>query len=105
MRTWLPLIAVVLLASCHDSLAPPSYPATVSRGYRLYRETVLKSGQVPEVVPSSELVRVVQLVYDASNPIQLTVYETKASTVARDAKQKWVARGGSHAGARGRYFV
>lgn len=66
---------------------------------------VLKADQAPELVPGSELIRVVSLLYDASNPIQLTVYETRSSSVAREAKQKSPQRDGFHSAQKGRFLV
>jgi hypothetical protein len=79
----------------------------VAGGYRLYRENVLAGEQVPKGAPASGLIRAVRLMYDASNAIQLTVLETKGSTIAYEAMQSWRSRpyGGDHAAQIGRYFV
>lgn len=98
-------MSAVLLASCGESLEAPLYPQTVEGGYRLYRETVLKPDQYMDVVPAPELIRAVQLLYNASNPIQLTVYETRSSAFAREAKQRWTTRDSFHAATIGRFFV
>jgi hypothetical protein len=103
-RCWL-LITVLTLLSCGTSLGPPAYPRSVAGGYRLHRENVLASDQLPKGVPSAGLVRAVQLVYDASNTIQLTVFETKSHGVALEAMQKWRTQAGTQAALFGRYFV
>jgi hypothetical protein len=88
-----------------DPLTPPAYPATVTGGYRMYRETVLEPDQTVNAVPQSELIRAVQLLYDASNPIQLTVHETRTSGAARRAKETWTPRDSFHAVSIGRFFL
>lgn len=110
-RCWLPITALTLFASCGTSLGPPAYPravaGAVAGGYRLYREDVLAGEQIPKEIPASGLIRAVRLLYDASNPIQLTVFETKGSTVAFEAMQTWRSQPdyGYHAAQMGRYFV
>jgi len=62
----------------------------VAGGYGLDRENVLAGEQIPKgIIRASGLIRTVQLVYDASNGIQLTVLETKDSTVALKVMQTW----------------
>jgi hypothetical protein len=63
--------------------------------------------QIPKDIPASGLIRAVRLVYDASNPMQLTVFETKGSTVAFEAMQTWRSQPnyGYHAAQMGRYLV
>ena len=104
LRYWLPITTLTLLAACGTSHEPPAYPRTVGGGYRLDRETVLAGEQIPGIPPSG-MIRAVQLVYDASNPIQLTVVETKGWAVAFEAMQKWRAQEGSRAAQMDRYFV
>jgi hypothetical protein len=79
----------------------------VAGDYRLYRENVLAGEQIPKAIPASVLIRAVQLVYDASNGIQLTVLEMKSSTAAREAMQTWRSQPyqGDRAAQMGRYFV
>lgn len=105
LRCWLPISALTLFASCGTALGPAAYPRTVAGGYRLYRENVLARAQLPQGIPAAGLIRIVQLLYDASNPIQLTVFETKGSAVASEAIQAWRAPDGYHAAQMGRYFV
>jgi hypothetical protein len=105
LRCWLPITALTLFASCGKSLERPAYPRAVAGGYLLYRENVLAGEQIPKGIPASGLIRAVQLVYDASNPIQLAVFETKGSTVAFEAMQTWRSQGGYQAAQMGRYFV
>jgi hypothetical protein len=69
LRCWLLITALALFSSCRTS--PPAYPRTVAGGYHLYRENVLAKEQLPKTIPASRLIRAVQLVYDASNPIQV----------------------------------
>jgi hypothetical protein len=89
------------------SLGPPTYPRVVALGYRLYRENVLAGEQIPKEIPVSGLIRAVRLVYDASNAIQLTVFETRSSTAASQAMQtrRGQPSGGGDAAQMGRYFV
>jgi hypothetical protein len=107
LRCWLPITALTLFASCGTPLGPPAYPRAVAGGYRLYRENVLAGEQIPKVIPASGLIRAVRLVYDASNGIQLTVFETKGSTVAFEAMQTWRSQryDGYHAAQMDRYLV
>src|SRR5688572_15003335 len=100
-RCWL-LITALILVSCGTSLKPAAYPPTVAGRYR---ENVLVRDRLPNAIPPAGLIRAVQLVYDASNPIQLTVFETKSYAVALEAMQTWRAQAGSHAAQIGRYFV
>lgn len=104
---WLPIIALMLFASCKSPLGPPAYPRVVAGDYRLYRENILVGEQIPKEIPPSGLIRAVQLVYDASNGIQLTVAEMKNSTVAWQAMQSWRSQpyGGDQAVQTGCYFV
>jgi hypothetical protein len=107
LRCWLPITALTLFASCGTSLGPPAYPRAVAGGYRLYRENALAGEQIPKGIPASVLIRAVQLVYDASNPIQLTVFETKGSTAAFEAMQTWRSKPYCcyHVAQMGRYLV
>jgi hypothetical protein len=79
----------------------------VAGDYRLYRENVLAGEQIPKGIPPSGLIRAVQLVYDASNGIQMTVLEMKSSTLASEAMRMWRSQPyrGGHATKIGRYFV
>jgi hypothetical protein len=103
-RCWLPIAALTFL-SCGSSLSPPVYPSDVAGGYRLHRENIVAGDQLHKGVPAAGLLRAVQLVYDASNPIQLTVYETTSSAVALEAIQTWRAQTGAYAVQIGRLFV
>ena len=103
-RRWLPIAALTLF-SCGTSLRPPVYPPTIAGGYRLNRENVVAGDQLHKGISASGLVRTVQIVYDASNPIQLTVFEAKRTAVALEAIQTWRAQAGTHAAQMGRYFV
>ncbi len=103
----MPVTALTLFASCGTSLGPPAYPRVVAGSYRLYRENVLAAERIPKRVPASGLIRAVQLVYDASNAIQLTVLETKSSKLAFEALQTWRSQpyDGGQAVQIGRYLV
>ncbi|MCZ2155146.1 MAG: hypothetical protein LC114_14810 [Bryobacterales bacterium] len=107
LRHWLPIIAISLFASCGGRLEPPTYPRVVAGDYRLYRENVLAGDQIPKGTLTSGLIRAVQLVYDASNGVQLTVLEMKNSTATLEAMQTWRSQpyGGDHAVQIGRYFA
>lgn len=105
LRFALVFLALLWLASCGGAPASPTYPRTVAGGYRLYRENVLTGKQIPNVIPASGFDRAVRLVYDASNGIQLTVFETKSSSVAFEAMQQWRAKDGKTATQIGRFFV
>lgn len=105
-RYWV-IAALALLGSCGKSLEAPAYPRAVAGGYRLYREDILAKEQIPKIVADEGLLRAVRLVYDASNSIQLTVFETTGAAVAMEAKRKWRAQpgDGKHIVQTGRYLV
>ena len=105
-RYWV-IAALALLGSCGKSLEAPAYPRAVAGGYRLYREDILAKEQIPKVVADEGLLRAVRLVYDASNSIQLTVFETTGAAVAMEAKRKWRTQpgDGKHIVQTGRYLV
>ena len=109
-RYRLVITALALLASCGGELKSPVYPARVEGNatipeFKLYREVVLTGVQLPAYVPAAGLIRAVSLVYDASNGVQLKVFETKGSSVAFEALQTWRPREGRRAMQVGRFFV
>jgi hypothetical protein len=87
------LVAVLTaLVSCGDPLAPPSYPRKVGEGYQLKNQQVITGDRVPGAVNPNGLIRAVQLTYDASNPVQVFVFETKSASVAFEALQNFRPR-------------
>lgn len=108
MNRYCVIAALALLGSCGKSLEAPAYPRAVAGGYRLHREDILAKERIPpKVVADEGLLRAVQLVYDASNGIQLIVFETTGAAVAIEAKRKWRAQpgDGKHIVQTGRYLV
>ena len=109
-RCWLVITALALLGACGGELKSPVYPARVAGNatipeFKLFREVVLTGDQLPAYVPPAGLIRAVNLVYDASNPVQLKVFETKGSSVAFEALQQWRPQDGRRAMQVGRFFV
>lgn len=99
------LLPFLLLTACGGPAAPPTYPKTLEGGYRLVGEQVLPGNPVPDLVPAAGLVRVMSLVYQSANSVQLLVFETTGSSVAFEAMQKWRTQDGKRAVHRERYFV
>lgn len=109
-RCRLVITALALLASCGGALKSPVYPARVAGNaiipeFKLSREVVLTGVQLPAYVPPAGLIRAVSLVYDASNGVQVKVFETKGSSVAFEALQTWRPLEGRRAMQVGRFFV
>ncbi len=105
IRGWCLVPAFVLLIACGGTASKAVYPKTVAGGYTLHREIVLTADQASECPKPPSLERAVRLVYNASNPIQLTVCETAGSSVAFESIQTWRAQDGRRAAHLGRYFV
>ena len=110
MRGGLVIIALMLLMACGGELKSPTYPREVAGGpavpvFKLNSELVLTSDQVPVHVPAAGLVRAVRITYDGSNALQLICFETKSSSVAFEALQKWRPEEGRRASQVGRYFI
>ena len=109
-RCWLVVTALTLLAACGGDLKSPVYPARVAGNatipeFKLFREVVLTGDQLPASVPPAGLIRAVALGYDASNTVQLKVFETRSPSVAFEALQTWRPGEGRLAMQVGRLFV
>ena len=98
------ILALLLLASCGGPQTSPVYPRAIA-GYTLRGEQVLTGGRIPQYVKPAGVRRVLQLAYQASNPIQVIVFETTGSSVAFEALQNWRAHDGKLAVHAGRFFV
>ncbi len=104
MHCGLLITTLMLLAACGGGPANPVYPRAV-KGYALSGEQVLTGERVPDYVKPTGVVRAVQLAYQGSNPVQVTVFETTGSSVAFEALQTWRAQDGKRAVHAGRYFL
>lgn len=89
LRCGLVAVGLIMLAGCGDPLASPSYPRSVGEGYKLKNQQVVTGDRVPGAVKPEGLIRAVQLTYDASNPVQVFVFETKSASVAFEALQNF----------------
>ena len=109
-RCWLVISALLVLAACGGVPKSPVYPARVAGNaaipeFKLLREVALTGDLLPPYVPPAGLIRAVNLLYEASNPVQLKVFETKSSSVAFEALQTWRPLEGRRAMQVGRFFV
>ena len=109
-RCWLVISALLVLAACGGVPKSPVYPARVAGNaaipeFKLLREVALTGDLLPPYVPPAGLIRAVNLLYEASNPVQLKVFETKCSSVAFEALQTWRPHEGRRAMQVGRFFV
>ncbi len=110
MRGGWVIIAMMLLTACGGELKSPVYPREVAGGpavpvFKLRSEAVLTGDRVPAYVPPTGVVRAVQLTYDGSNGLQVICFETKSSSVAFEALQKWRPEADRRASQVGRYFI
>lgn len=97
------LFLPLLFLSCVESKV--SYPRKVGENYKLKNQQVVTGDRVPGFVAPSGLIRAVQLTYDASNPVQVFVFETKSQSVAFEAMQNWKASNDRRAIQVDRFFV